>query len=464
MSNGKYDIFISYSRHDTEKVSHIVSILEREGFKIWIDRNGIESGDAFKRVIVKAIEQSTCVLFFSSTASNNSIWTAKEIGVAVYENKCIIPILIDNSKFNPEVKFDLINLDYIDLSNVKYHTEALERLLNTLRSKCNKRYESIHSDSCQSISKGNISKPSFFKRLINQEKNDFAKRNPFVSLVLYIILILGILSTISALGINSWSINLLDNPEYSFIDIYGKGWIPGLLMSITILYSNILTLRWRKNGVYLLCITFLIIFIPTIWCEFEEFIYFSIFSLVGIGLYFILLCIPYKGVSVWKQCLQDSNIMRHLCIISLIMWFVILIALPPLVAMGYGFKNNLYSNGMIAIDARCNNNSYYTLWLANSLAFNTENYYTDEWYERAIHQSESETGMYSRSLECYVDYMFYLVTINSESIFDTISEAADKFGLKLIKDEVLEDSSMYDRAPYRQILLEILSQQQVEKN
>lgn len=463
MSNGKYDIFISYSRHDTEKVSHIVSILEREGFKIWIDRNGIESGDAFKRVIVKAIEQSTCVLFFSSTASNNSKWTAKEIGVAVYENKCIIPILMDNSKFNPEVKFDLINLDYIDLSNVKYHTEALERLLNTLRSKCNKTYESIHSDSCQSISKGNISKPSFFKRLINQEKNDFAKRNPFVSLVLYIILILGILWTIKGLGYNIIrSINLLENREYSLIEIYGKGWVPELLMSITILYSNILTLRWRKNGVYLLCITFLIIFIPTIWCEFEEFIYFSIFSLAGIGVYFILLCIPYKGVSVWKQCLQNSNIMRYLCIISLIMWFAI-IALPPLVAKRYGFKNNLYSNGMIAIDARCNNDYIYTLRLANSLAFNT-NYYIDEWYERAIHQSESEYG-YSRSLECYVDYMVYLVTRHSgEYIFDRISEAIDKFGLKLIKDEVLKDSWMYDRAPYRQILLEILSQQQVEKN
>ncbi len=140
----KYDIFISYSRHDTEIVNKIVSILEHEGFKIWIDKNGIESGDAFKHVIVKAIEQSSCVLFFSSIASNSSKWTAKEIGVAAYENKCIIPILIDNSKYNPEVKFDLINLDHIDFSDIRQWEEPLKRLLNTLRAKCDKMVESIN--------------------------------------------------------------------------------------------------------------------------------------------------------------------------------------------------------------------------------------------------------------------------------------------------------------------------------
>ena len=196
MSINNYDIFISYSRHDTNIVNEIVSILEHEGFKIWIDKNGIESGDAFKRVIVEAIEQSSCVLFFSSIASNNSKWTAKEIGVAVYENKCIIPILIDNSKYNPSVKFDLINLDYIDLSDIRNRSEAQKKLLNTLKSKCNKIIESINTDNTQSQPDNKISKPSFFHKIINQVKNDNKKRKPFVNFVLYVILILGILLTI----------------------------------------------------------------------------------------------------------------------------------------------------------------------------------------------------------------------------------------------------------------------------
>ena len=100
-----YDIFISYSRKDARIVDDVVSKLKQHGFSVWLDKNGIESGDAFKRVIVKAIEKSKCVLFFSSIDSNLSKWTAKEIGVAVYENKYIIPVLIDKSKYNPEVKF-----------------------------------------------------------------------------------------------------------------------------------------------------------------------------------------------------------------------------------------------------------------------------------------------------------------------------------------------------------------------
>ena len=133
-----YDIFISYSRKDAQIVNDVVSKLEEQGFRIWIDKKGIASGDAFKRIIVKAIEGSTCVLFFSSADSNRSTWIEKEIGVAVYENKTIIPILIDKSKYNPDLKFDLINLDYLDYTEPELRPEMLARLIYTLHAKCSK--------------------------------------------------------------------------------------------------------------------------------------------------------------------------------------------------------------------------------------------------------------------------------------------------------------------------------------
>lgn len=135
---GKFDVFISYSRKNSTIVNEFVSLLEQNGFTIWLDKNGVESGDAFKQIIVRAIENSTCVLFFSSQESNLSSWTAKEIGVAVYEKKVIIPIKIDNSKYNSEIKFDLINLDYIDYTNVDFRAEMKKKLLTTLSSKCHK--------------------------------------------------------------------------------------------------------------------------------------------------------------------------------------------------------------------------------------------------------------------------------------------------------------------------------------
>ena len=134
-----HDIFISYSRHDTDVVNELVALLEKEGYSIWIDRDGIESGDDFKRVILRAIKESSIVLFFSSKHSNVSEWTAKEIGIAVKYKKHIIPIMLDDSNFNEAVEFDLINLDYIDYSKEMTRLAMRERLLNTLCNKLGKR-------------------------------------------------------------------------------------------------------------------------------------------------------------------------------------------------------------------------------------------------------------------------------------------------------------------------------------
>ena len=57
-------IFISYKRADKEKVFKIKDQIESAlGEKCWVDLDGIESGD-FSRVILKAIDEATIVLFF----------------------------------------------------------------------------------------------------------------------------------------------------------------------------------------------------------------------------------------------------------------------------------------------------------------------------------------------------------------------------------------------------------------
>lgn len=142
----KYDVFISYSRYDTNVVNEFVTELESEGFSVWIDRDGIESGDAFKRVILRAIKESQVVLFFSSEHSNQSDWTAKEIGVAVKYKKHIIPIKLDDSNFNEDVEFDLINLDFVDFTDESKRTGMKKRMLKTLRNKLGKEQERLEAE------------------------------------------------------------------------------------------------------------------------------------------------------------------------------------------------------------------------------------------------------------------------------------------------------------------------------
>lgn len=130
----QYDIFISYSRADANTVGIFKRHLEDEGLKVWMDLDGIESGEAFKRVIVKAIKGSKVLVFFSSKDSNASVWTAKEIGMAVKYKKVVIPVLLDDSKFNEEVEFDLVGVDYIDASlSTTSHQQEIERLVRALR-------------------------------------------------------------------------------------------------------------------------------------------------------------------------------------------------------------------------------------------------------------------------------------------------------------------------------------------
>lgn len=139
------DIFISYSRYDSDVVNELVSLLEQEGYSVWIDRVGIDNGDDFKRVILKAIKGSSIVLFFSSEHSNVSDWITKEIGIAVKYKKHIIPIKIDDSNFNEAVEFDLINLEYVDYSEKSTRLAMSERLLKTLRNKLGKGFGEIAS-------------------------------------------------------------------------------------------------------------------------------------------------------------------------------------------------------------------------------------------------------------------------------------------------------------------------------
>lgn len=155
-----HDIFISYSRKDSAIVDEFVHLIEQEGFRVWIDRDGIESGDAFKRVIVMAIKESALVVYFSSASSNASSWTAKEISIAVHHGKPIIPIKLDKTVYNDEVEFDLVGLDYIDYTDLSSRDAMRSKLLRTLKAKLPKRWEEI----CALKSKTQQNNDSFVKK------------------------------------------------------------------------------------------------------------------------------------------------------------------------------------------------------------------------------------------------------------------------------------------------------------
>lgn len=110
----EYDVFISYSRKDTEIVDYIEAELRKRGIVCFVDRSDIELGDDFAEVISKAIFESEILLFVWSENSNQSPNTANEIALAIDFEKTIISFKIGKFKPDYRLAYRLVRFNRID--------------------------------------------------------------------------------------------------------------------------------------------------------------------------------------------------------------------------------------------------------------------------------------------------------------------------------------------------------------
>jgi hypothetical protein len=113
-------------------VDEIRSLLDSNGITYWLDTEKVHMGSEFMADIVDAIENSTITLFISSSDSNNSIYTAKEVALAFNVGKYIIPYKIDNSSFSKNLQFVMTNLNCIDA--IPYSTQKANALVADIKS------------------------------------------------------------------------------------------------------------------------------------------------------------------------------------------------------------------------------------------------------------------------------------------------------------------------------------------
>lgn len=129
------DIFISYSRKDTDTIKQIYEWLEKTGYKCWLDVDGIFSGTSYKKIIVDAIKQSKVLLFMSSENSNKSRNVVNEVSIAMEYGKKVIPVRLDMSPYSESIEYDIINHDYIiyDKSRIEEsNRDMLKKIVSTL--------------------------------------------------------------------------------------------------------------------------------------------------------------------------------------------------------------------------------------------------------------------------------------------------------------------------------------------
>jgi len=201
----KYDVFISYSRKDSEIVKRFADELGKAGYRCWLDVDGVETGDEFKSKIVTAIKESELFLFFSSQASNRSPWTVKEVNVAVSLKKTIIPIKLDATVYNDSLLFDLAGLDFIRCEGSNDMDEAIAKLIRSLGKK-------IVADKKDEIDiykkEEGAAKPS------NNFWNYFASSTFKVSFRYFVVLLI-----VVSVGVGAWSSFMVESahpaPSYS---------------------------------------------------------------------------------------------------------------------------------------------------------------------------------------------------------------------------------------------------------
>lgn len=126
----KYDVFISYSRHDITSVANIKEELEALGFVCWMDIEGIESGSrVFSEKIISAIDVSSTMLFFLSADSQGSEWALKEIDYATDEQKHVVIVRFNDDPMTKKFRFDFKRTDIIDWRDSQQRAKLINDLM-----------------------------------------------------------------------------------------------------------------------------------------------------------------------------------------------------------------------------------------------------------------------------------------------------------------------------------------------
>ncbi len=87
-------IFISYSKKDSDFAHRLAGDLEAAGFITWLDRQSIRGGKEWRKAIEEGLISADAVVVVLSNSAIESPWVNHEGSLAVGREKHIIPVRI----------------------------------------------------------------------------------------------------------------------------------------------------------------------------------------------------------------------------------------------------------------------------------------------------------------------------------------------------------------------------------
>lgn len=113
MADDPVSVFISYSRTDSAFIDRLEADLRAYGFETWVDRQHLEGGADWARVIEQRILDHESFIIALSPEAVVSEWVRKELAFALATGRHIIPIIARPVERLP---IEIANIQYTDLS------------------------------------------------------------------------------------------------------------------------------------------------------------------------------------------------------------------------------------------------------------------------------------------------------------------------------------------------------------
>ena len=129
-------VFLSYAREDSTEADRLAQALQIEGLSVWIDREGIMSGNWKDRVTTDLARARAVVVLLTSSSLNPLSSVRKELAFAAKKNVPIIPVQL--GEIPEELVSDWFTLDYDELHrhliDEKNYGDGVKKLAMAIKS------------------------------------------------------------------------------------------------------------------------------------------------------------------------------------------------------------------------------------------------------------------------------------------------------------------------------------------
>jgi hypothetical protein len=122
------DIFISYSRKDSQQALELAERLRSSGMEVWIDQRGIEAATSWSGEIADAIRAAKAFVLLLSAASTESPNVKKELGVATEVGCSLVPVELEKTELNRDFLYHLAGLQRVAIADFDGIVRALAKL------------------------------------------------------------------------------------------------------------------------------------------------------------------------------------------------------------------------------------------------------------------------------------------------------------------------------------------------